>query len=442
MVRGGENLSNMRASGAVTWPATESRLQTWDYISPDIVTPYASSTVGDVIALAHRLGMAWSEKDLRPGDGVMRAEGNGQSISSTVIRGFGLLLQYTYDEASHGRTTWNDDGEEIQPTPLADLTIPTEEADKLGFQIIPGVHSLGLPDFEFDYHHNPSHVLRAMESLGIGRVAREHYRNYMKPHSRYCGFSDLLSIVAPFMPLWHSSIVRVLAPHPDVHDTPMRQAEGHAIFHARLCEIPRSPQMQKVLRKYEEMANHQNETKRSRWNNNPSSGAKDGGGNEYVHFLDEVHDKWEWTSLYFEGLMKTYRAPHRKFRYRDLVAAHISQAIYYPTIYEERRKNKESRIQGSPGEWDFYPRLNEGMHLYIDRIEEVVRFMRDKGFGDFEGDGGVEELAQVVRDAWWMMMFRAICWNYGVDWVVGPRPGQIFGVPPNLYGSRIPVFIA
>ena len=89
--------SGIRAHSASDWPmqrmscpAITGRERSWDFIPPDIIRPVATSTVGDIIVLAHRLGMGWN--DLRPGDGIMRAEGGGKSIVSTAVRGFGILL--------------------------------------------------------------------------------------------------------------------------------------------------------------------------------------------------------------------------------------------------------------------------------------------------------------------------------------------------------------
>lgn len=77
----------------MTCPAITFRTRSWDFMPSEIVRPFATSNVGNILALAHRLGMLW--KDIRPDHGVMRAEGRGQSITSTTVRGFGLLLQYT-----------------------------------------------------------------------------------------------------------------------------------------------------------------------------------------------------------------------------------------------------------------------------------------------------------------------------------------------------------
>ena len=131
---------------------------------PNIVRPFATSNVGDIIALAHRLDMRW--RDIRPEDAVLRAEGNGQSITSTTVRGFGLLLQYTFNLIVLDRTadriaqTWN-----MKST----LTIPSLEADMLGFQIVPGSWDLFLPDFVFDISAGFSPIRVAMSQLGVNR---------------------------------------------------------------------------------------------------------------------------------------------------------------------------------------------------------------------------------------------------------------------------------
>lgn len=67
--------------------------RSWDFMPPDIVKPLASSTIGAMIVFAHRLGMRWTE--FRPYDGVLRAESRGKSLTSTTVRGIGIVFQYT-----------------------------------------------------------------------------------------------------------------------------------------------------------------------------------------------------------------------------------------------------------------------------------------------------------------------------------------------------------
>lgn len=73
-------------TGQMSWPAITHRERSWDFMPPVIIRPVATSTVGEIIALAHWLGMGWT--DLRPADGIMRAEGGWRSIVSTAVRGF------------------------------------------------------------------------------------------------------------------------------------------------------------------------------------------------------------------------------------------------------------------------------------------------------------------------------------------------------------------
>lgn len=55
------------------------------FMPPEIVRPLATTTIGTLVVLAHRMGMVW--RDLRPSRGFLRAEGNGHTFTSTVIRG-------------------------------------------------------------------------------------------------------------------------------------------------------------------------------------------------------------------------------------------------------------------------------------------------------------------------------------------------------------------
>ena len=218
---------------------------------PDIVRPFATSNIGDIIALAHRLGMRW--KEIRPDDGVIRAEGTGQSITSTTVRGFGLLLQYTVDQGVI---------EKLQRTRvLYTLTIPSNRADMLGFQIVPGSRNFKLPDFGFDNSLGSPKVFLAMKNLGVGRNIQEMYAHYVQRSGCLYGFSDLIGLVTPFLPLPGSSILQVFSPYSDVHDSPTNWWEGFVVYHARLLKYIEegdeaghdSEQMRWVLDKFEYM---------------------------------------------------------------------------------------------------------------------------------------------------------------------------------------------
>ena len=359
-------------AGDMTCPAITFHTRSWDFMPPDIVRPFATSNVGDIIALAHRLGMRW--KDIRPDDGVLRAEGNGQSITSTTVRGFGLLLQYTFDLIVLDRyvdkraQNWN-----IKST----LTIPSFAADMLGFQIVPGSRDLSLPDFVFDISAGFSPVRAAMSQLGLNRDVQDMYANFFHSSGHLYGFSDLIGMVAPFMPLPGSSVVQVFSAYPNIHDSPTNWWEGFVVYHARLLTFTEqlekanhhSEQMKWVLDSFEYMR------RTYPWNQCPSwedeiANKKVKNGRS-IDFLDDLRNTWSTTTNYFKDLEKE-RSP---FRYIDLVGAHIAQAVHYPDLAEANIKagtNKRYELGHLRSK-----RVAEGMH--------ILRGPDPKGRGLHEG---------------------------------------------------------
>jgi len=410
-----------------TCPAITFRTRSWDFMPPEIVRPVASSTIGDVIAITQRLGMGW--RDIRPDDGVMRAEGNGQSIVSTIVRGFGILMQYSSDSAVFHKNvdSWKN------------VSIPSEEADKLGFGIIPGFKELGLSDFVFGDSSEVDAVKTAMEQLGINHYVYNGYISAIKRTNRLFGFSDLVAMAAPFMPLHQSSIVQIYKPHRDVHDSPLAWWEGFVVFHSRLlAELEKlkasgeeSKQLQWVHDKFEYMRSTYP------WNQCPSWEAetknKEVLNGRSRTFLGDLHDIWQQTTLYFQGLQGKSHGEKSTavFRYGDLVGAHIAQAVHYPDLADERIKagGKSTDHRYDLGAYRS-KRVAEAMHIYVDQVPFVVRLMKEKAFED----------DKLVRDAWWTLILRAMCWHRSVAFVERPRNGMV--VPSSFHGSRIPVYIA
>lgn len=405
--------------GGMVCPAVTFRTRSWDFMPPDIVRPFATSNLGDIIALAHRLGMRW--KEIRPDDGVLRAEGNGQSITSTTVRGFGLLLQYTFDRVivRDSKNVWDRVGT---------LTVPSQEADMLGFQIVSGSRDLDLPDFVFDNSAGFTPIEQAMSQLDVDRDVQNMYSRFFQRSGRLYGFSDLIGMVAPFLPLPGSSVVQIFSPYPQFHDSPTNWWEGFVVYHARLLKYleeqdkaeDRSEQMRWVLDRFEYMR------RTYPWNQCPSwegeIANKDVKNGRSIVFLDDLRSIYSATTDYFKTLQR-----QGLFRYIDLVGAHIAQAVYYPDLAEENIK------AGLDKRYDLgafrSQRVAEGMHIYVDQIPKVVDFMNKKGFGN----------ARIVTEAWWTLILRAMCWHRSIAWVEIQKSNL---VSPSFQGSQIPVHIA
>lgn len=69
--------------------------RSWDFLPDDVLRPLAITTLAGLTATTRRLGMSW--KQFEPNMGTLQAEGNHQVITSTVIRGMGIIIHYIRD---------------------------------------------------------------------------------------------------------------------------------------------------------------------------------------------------------------------------------------------------------------------------------------------------------------------------------------------------------
>ena len=401
------------AQESISYAVVTVRTRSWDFMPTDIVRPFASSTIGDIIAIAHRLGMEW--KDLRPGENIMRAEGNGQSFSSTPIRSLGILLQYTSDRPLA----------EDKAQRNTSMMVCSAEADKFGFGIIPGFKDLGMSDIQIDDAQEETALKNAMRDLGI-----ESYQWHLGvPHNHQNSF-DLLPLMSPWIPLRGSNIVQIRRPCRNFPSATMWW-EGLVVFKNRLRDICSNQnetsslsQLRWVLEKYETMSSKYG------WNDCPSweeegSNSRIKNGRDLA-FLDDLYDIWRKCTKYLQDIQTR---GHDSF-YRDLVAAHIVQALAVPP--EMDRNVGDGKDQNA--RWSFAsfrsPHMAETMHLFIDRIPGMADFMAQKNFSDRD----------TVRDAWWTMILRAMCWQRSIAFVERDPSSAV--VPSALYNSRAPVYIA
>jgi hypothetical protein len=108
-----DTLNNMDQRHALVCikPVTRS----WDLMPPDVVRPMASTTLGTLITIAHRMGMSW--QDMIPREGKIRAESKDESLSATLMRDLGLVVEYNIESK----------GSSIHDT----LYVPSSDADEV-----------------------------------------------------------------------------------------------------------------------------------------------------------------------------------------------------------------------------------------------------------------------------------------------------------------------
>ncbi|KAL9614043.1 MAG: hypothetical protein Q9167_001458 [Letrouitia subvulpina] len=214
---------------AVTYRITRS----WDFMPPEVVRPFASTTVSDIAIIALRMGMSW--KVFKPEDGAMEAEGNRQSMSSTLVRALGILLRYTYTPQGLDSFCLSDRhsylGKNKAYTDSAELLVETAQADRMWFGILPsnievaGRH--GVYDFPIGERQSVYEVIMKMDPSGDAKRALE------RAAPSLYGFNDIIPMLASWMRQDNTLIRTVPAVTYDVVGSTCYEAAYHA-FHNRL----------------------------------------------------------------------------------------------------------------------------------------------------------------------------------------------------------------
>ena len=408
-----------RALGSQAYLIPDLKMQrrSWDFVPPEVVRPLASVTICDIAVMARRLGMIW--KQFEPLEGNLRAEGNGHTITSTAVRSMGTVLQIGVKDFLPSGDPAGDFNE---------LYIPSEAADKLGFGIVPGEASLGVPDYKLGTEEEVLATLRNV--IDTSRKAADTVKGILEANPGWTpGISDIIGFAAPMIRQLHSSMVRV--PQPAGYAVGLtQQQEGFVVFHKRLLDLvaerdakgePVSQQTRSILHQYAELLYRYGD----QWEDQEVCNQKL--NDRSMEFLDDLHEKHHAATNHLNYLMTYYDGKGEKsqvFRYTDLMYAHIQYAVnYFPEALE--------RINASPSRArDHYGMrvagwITEGAHIYFDNIPKVVADMRSKGF----------DQPEVVEEAWLTMMWRAFIWHRCHFMVEGQR------VPSSNWGSRLPVYI-
>jgi hypothetical protein len=339
--------------------------------SSEVVKPVVVTALPTVAVLARRLGMIWSE--FRPERGVLHAEGNRQMLTTrmTPSTSTSIVLRYSVER---------NDGVTAETCTKNEFYVPVSEADAMGFGILRGCRSLGMPDFCIG---TIEEVLDTMDALDPSGRATKTLRDVrrLEPNVTF-GFSDLLPLAAPVMRLRGSTIIRL--PIPTEYCVGLTcHREGFVIFRHRLgnykarlladasgkdmhsedqqgkvdgragayspsgsggaagegarqnlnrwhySSIHSRSQTDWVLAQYDRLRQGW-----SYWEDEVEANRLMNGRD--LAFLEQVHDCWDATTEYFQHLEQR----HAGFRYRDLVASHVRHAVHYWADAWARMRNE------------------------------------------------------------------------------------------------------
>lgn len=389
--------------------------RSWDFVPPEVVRPLAMVDVSDIAVMVRRLGMIWKEFD--PTEGNFRGEGNGHTVSSTTVRSMGTVLQISIrDPLPRTYST--------KITETDALYIPSENADKMGFGIVPGDITLGCPDYHLGTEDDVLATLRNV--VDPSHQAAKQVKEILEINPGWTpAISDIIGFACPMIRQPKSSLVRV--PQPAGYAVGLTYSEeGFVVFYRRLKDLVAErdardedvpAQTRSILRQYEGLQSRYGEY----WGN-PNVGGQ-AVTTRFTAFLDDLHTKHTAATHYFADLAAQFPGS-KGFRYTDLMYSHIKHAVSYFPDALERIRASPSLVRDRYGllEADW---IIEGAHIYFDNIPKVVDEMRNRGFDN----------PALVEEAWLTMMWKAFLWHRCHVMVEGAR------VPSSHWGSKLPVYI-
>lgn len=319
--------------------------------------------------------------------------------------------------------------------PKNDLFIENQDTDKFRYGILPTSSLLTLPPLKLS---SRSEILACMDTFdptGAASQKLQAYNNLLHDkwdaHCMY-GFPDIISLAAPMMRQRGSTIVR-LPPPMEFCASLLCTKQGFVVFYHRLKELLGRRALEEIQRmRFIEEPSAELKRDLLDWNITRADEIEgvdmdailfkqafwvmeqyerlrkfypqweDEASNTVLinfrdlDFLEDVHNCFDGTTDYFTNLQRTHN-----LQYGDLMAAHMSRAVFYWHDCTARiRDGKQSETYGSTsdgrGSWEA-----EGMHMYFKYLPAIVKDVKARGFEGSEG---------MIEEAWLVMMFRGMCW--------------------------------
>ncbi|KAH8202519.1 hypothetical protein TruAng_003327 [Truncatella angustata] len=309
-----------------TSDAPVNKLRSWDFMPPDVVRPFASTTLSDIAILARRMGMTWTE--FKPAEGVLEAQGSGHALSSTTVRGVGLMLTYRLlsESGLSNHKAISNLARRDRLVYSSDYSIPkalvcTTHTDMMWFGLLPGNVELGLPNLEIGTSDKIYATLSALDPSG--KAARNLRALQAEDARRLHGFCDIVPMVAPWLRQRPGTLNQYPRPWSYTYGLTWYHVAYHAFYH-RLCEYHK----------------HGFGTLSTRWVETEYLALQNMCGDEWDRispnvnfrkgeFFDKIQRLYEQTTRYFLNKKQMTSEAHQRHNgidYMDLVTAHLCEA--------------------------------------------------------------------------------------------------------------------
>ncbi|KAL5348447.1 hypothetical protein ACLOAV_006930 [Pseudogymnoascus australis] len=391
-------------------PAVIFRERSWDFQPPDALRPLAKTTLSDIAIIARRMGMKW--KDFRPSEGILRAEGHSHTITSTVVRSLGIILQYSYTGQSQRlrAAELNIRGDYISGSIIPEkdeIYILRAGADRLGCGVLRADTRLSLPDLTVS---TQSEIITALSFLDRRGTSSEALTSILKEHPGFrFRVADLVALTVPSVRRRGSSLVQVPAPSDNVRGV-TTSTIGRRAFHQ--CLESYVAAQKGDVGTPTQQALEICRTLRSQFAAWDHTDEKSPQEEEWVirrdpQYLDLVQGHLYTLTDQLDGWEQRY-----SFRYLDLLGVHIRVAMFC--------KDGETSVVRT-----FSTDYRADVEGYFRVLPSIIEEMSKTGYHD----------RHMIVDAWVTMMLRALCWGACHFFVPGER------VPIEYFGSQLPVYI-
>ncbi|KAF7951776.1 hypothetical protein EAE96_007074 [Botrytis aclada] len=381
------------------------KTRSWDFVPASMTKPYATSAICHLVEMMAFLGMYWKVFDQIQWN--LRAEGNGFILTSTTVHGLGVVVVFTVT----GKSVFQQD-----------RVIPSNDVKALCFGTVPNIFEengyLEREDTETQSLElkfgSQDDVDLTLESLGCTPEILERYR---KDHRHIFSVSfEIIGMLGKVTRIRGSSFRMI--PNPTQDPWLKRAGSKPAWKVSKLMTI-----FQEKLKDIYEQESDVDETSKlhpfdkimKQWQEirDLHPGVEIDEHNLSIEMREKIHDAIDDQTDYLL----------HELRQKDVLQVVVAHLNEVTEILNDRNSSLNSIVSVQKEE----PLLK----IYFDKIRPAVA----------ERDIEKKELSPLEREQrniiWVSLMFRMLCWLLLHDWNKDDR----CGVPPDLKGSRMPVFI-
>ncbi|TEY48989.1 hypothetical protein BOTCAL_0288g00190 [Botryotinia calthae] len=381
------------------------KTRSWDFVPDSMTKPYATSAICHLVEMMAFLGMYWKVFDQIQWN--LRAEGNGFILTSTSVHGLGVMVVFTVT----GKSTFKQD-----------RVIPSNDVKALCFGTVPNIFEekgyLEKEDTESQSLElkfgSQDDVDMTLESLGCKPLILERYR---KDHRHIFSVSfEIIGMLGKVTRIRGSNFKMI--PNP-TQDPWLKKAGSKPAWKvSKLMTI-----FQEKLSNISKQESNIDETSKLRpidkiikqWQDIQSlnSGKEIDEYNLSIEMREMIHDAIDDQTDYLL----------HDLRQKDVLQVVVAHLDKVTEILAQPKSSLNSIVSAQKEE----PLLK----IYFTDILPAVAPLVIDG----------KKLSPPEREQrttiWVSLMFRMLCWLLLHDW----NKDDKCGVPPDLKGSRMPVFI-